>query len=341
MTSDIHKKLVFGALGCGGLLVIGFAAALYFGWHGFAGVAAAEHAASPRESQEAWDSLSVVSPTGLFAIPPLPEWQGPPRAPGSLQIMRRTDADLPSFADTFPAGSKERKDLVLTAQRVVVLEPGTGAFPGERALPTAAAVLFRARILFAAADDWSHHGDPGEAVIALDSALALARAGVEAPDLEHVMVGARVERDAMDLLSRDTTLAGGPANAAKAGAAVGPLGRAAARLENVDRWMMAAGASSRFIDSLALWAADPALPVPWRTVAVDAIGMGWVFSSLEPGTGVLPARGEALQRLRSSSAHDFVAAEVDRITAINNEQFADRMKTVGFFRAQRFMLFLR
>ena len=340
MASDIHKKLIVGALGCGGLLIVGFAALLYFGWQGALNDGGEQQIASPGESQEAWDSLAGLSPAALFDVPSLPTLHFPTRAAGWLFIRPPLNGDnLPVFGDTFPVGSKEQKKVVFTAQRVEVMDDHSRVPRPAGALPIAATALFRARILLAAADDWSRHGDVGEAVVALDSALTLGRGAMRSGDLERVMVGARVERDALDLLSRDTSLAGGATNAAIAAAAVEPLGRMARRLQQVDHWMMAAGASARYVDSLAGWAADSSLPMPWRTASVAAIAMGWVFNTIEPATGLLPSRAAALRRLRTN-AIDSLDAELDRVASVSTEHFADRMRAAGALRGQRLLLFL-
>lgn len=339
MATDIHKKLIVGAMGCGVVLILGLAALFYFGWQGALNEGE-EQIVSAAESREAWDSLAALSPGPLFTVTPLPVMQEPRRAAGWLFVRASTTGDnLPAFGDTFPAGSKEQKKVVLTAQRVEVMDPHSRATPRAGGLPGAVNVLFRARILLAAADDWSRHGDTGEAVIALDSALALGRSAVASTDLEHVLVGARVERDAMDLLWRDTSLAGDPTNAAKASAMIEPLSRLARRLQKVDHWMMAVGASARYVDSLARWAADSSLPMPWRTASVEAIGMGWVFNATEPGAGVLPSRAAVLQHLRTN-AIDSLDAELDRVASVSTEHFADRMRAAGAFRERRLLLFL-
>lgn len=288
------------------------------------------------QAADSWDSISAASPGVLLTLPALPVWTARQRAPGYLRITPGTD--FPAFRDTFPAGSAEQRDVVLTAQRVAVLEARPHALTATLPYPPPYIVFFRARIFLAAADDWSRHGDLPEAELALDSTLALARMSLHATDLERIATGARIERDALDLLSRDTLLAGGPAVAGRAAAAIASWGRFEGRLEAADHWMMAAGSSNVYDDSLAALAEDSALPIAWRAAAATALGVGWVFNSDEQGKGMAPARVEALRVLQASPVPDSVAAAIERARALSTGGFMDRVRAMAAFRVQRRML---
>jgi hypothetical protein len=105
----------------------------------------------------------------------------------------------------------------------------------------------------------------------------------------------------------------------------------------LDRWITAIGADPRYVDSLAGWVSDSALPLPVRTAAVRAIALGWVFSALEPGIGPVPARREALRRLRASHLPEALNAAIDRDLR-SGTGLTQRFAAVGTYRAQRMLL---
>lgn len=339
MAFDIHKKVIVGALGCGVFFILGIGALVLIG-HRSSTVGGEQEDLMLAQSAGSWDSLTHTSATDLLTFPPLPPPAPGARATGVLHIVESKNGDaFPAFGDTFPAGSPEQKDVVFTAQRVAVWEAGAQPRRGALPYPPPYVVFFRARIFFAAADDWSRHGDPTDALLALDTAFALARASLRSADLERIIAGGRIARDGLDLLGRNTVLAGGPAPAGKARAAVAAWGRFVQRLQTADHWLMAAGASSLYIDSLAGLVTDSALPVPWRAGAARAIGMGWAFNTTEEGQGVSKARSRVLQLLQDSSLPDSVTAVINRALALSKDGFMDRLREVATFRLQRQLLF--
>jgi hypothetical protein len=336
---DIHKKLILGALGCGGLFVLGLVALLLFGRKEIFNGADTREVFMLGESAPSWDSLITASPHDLVSPPALAAWHARGKAPGFLHILvSKSRIEYPTFGDTFPEGSPERKDVVLTAQRVAVWSPKTRV-PIGLAYPPAYIVFFRARIFLAAADDWSRHGDLPEGELAMDSVFALARVSLQSSDLERMMAGARIERDALDLLSRDTLLAGGGEAARNAGAAVPSWARFAQGLGAADHWMMAAGASTLYADSLAALVADSSLPVSWRATAAEGIAAGWVFNSVERERGIARSRTETLERIQRSRLPDSVTAAIHRATAMSAGNLMDRFRASTDFRASRIMLF--
>jgi len=337
---DIHKKLLVGALGCGVFFILGFLALFLIGRRGVTPTAGEPEMLMLGQAAQSWDSISAASGRDVLTMPEVPTWTGPPRAAGYLRILPSLNGDeLPAFADTFPAGSPEQKGVVRTAQRVMVEDASTPTRTAGLPYPPPFVVFYRARIFFAAADDWSRHGDLSEAALALDSALALARVSLRTSDLDRVLAGARIERDALDLLSRDTLLAGGVTGAKQAAQALEAWARLAKQVEAADHWMMAAGSSNLYDDSLARVAADSTLPVLWRAAAAEAVAMGWVFNSGEAGQGVTEGRRATLKRLRESHLPDSVNAVIDRAAAIGNVGFMDRLKAMANYRAQRELLF--
>ena len=342
MASDIHKKLVFGALGCGGLLVVFGGIGLLLTKDQLFKGSEAQQTYTSDDGVAAWDTLSGFVVADSLVPPSLPPWSlSGAASPGTLVLgASRSGNNLPAFGDTFPAGSKERTGWEESGASVTVSRP-TDKNPISRSMvlvaPAAGFRLFQARVLFAAAETWSRDGDLPDARMAMDSALNLARGMQQSGALERLLVGARIERDAMDVLSRDTTLAGGKRAAAKAGERVAPLDRFVARLRRVDRLLTIAGSQSANARSLGDWVADTALPLALRTAAVRAIGLGWVFSATEPGLGIDSARIGTLQQLRKASTSDSITVAIDHVIH-QGETFTSRIRVSTAYRAERMFL---
>ncbi|HWH02735.1 MAG TPA: hypothetical protein VN674_03520, partial [Gemmatimonadales bacterium] len=284
MASDIHKKLVFGALGCGGLLVVFGGIGLLLSKDQLFKGGTAQQTYTSDDGVAAWDTLSGFAIADSLAPPSLPPWSlSGASSPGTLVLgASRSGDNLPAFGDTFPAGSKERTGWVESGASVTVSRPTDKNYLSRSVVlvaPPAGFRLFQARALFAAAETWSRNGALPDARMAMDSTLNLAQGMQHSGALERLLVGARIERDAMDMLSRDTVLAGGETAAAKARERIAPLDRFVARLRRVDRLLTIAGSQSANARNLGDWVADSALPLALRTAAVRAIGLGWVFSA--------------------------------------------------------------
>lgn len=338
MPSNVHKKLVFGALGCGGLFAVLAGIGLLFQHSGLLPNDEASKSVTPAQSAAAWDSLSAASVATLLAEHPDPYFFPGPRAQGFLIIMdSQGRGPFLLLGDTFPPGSDERRTWDGVAQRVIIQRgrPKNAVDLGPSLM--APVMLFRTRILLAAADRWSRRGSLPEAGLAFDSALTAGIAYAHSDDLDRVWVGARIERDAMDLLSRDTALAGGATAAGNARLAVARLDRLVRDVHALDRWILATGADPRFVDSLAVWVSDSSLPVAARIAAAHAIAMGWVFGALEPGIGPVSARRETLNRLRESSLPDAVAAAIDRDLQLGSG-LTERFRAIATYRAERMLL---
>jgi hypothetical protein len=343
VASDIHKKLVIGALGCGGLLaVIGVIGLIVSKDQFFKQGTLKQQTYTPDQAVEAWDTLSRLSVADSLAAPRLPAWSlsGPATA-GTLVIgASRSGNNLPVFGDTFPAASSERKSWEQSAARVSVRRAGVkrdSIFAMPLVGPSAGFRLFQARALFAAALAWSNAGNLPDARLAMDSALGLAHAMQRSSALERLLVGARIERDAMDMLSRHTMLAGGAAAAKEVAGRVAPLDHHVTRLREVDRLLNAAGSNSANATDLGAWVADNSLPLALRTAAVRAIGLGWVFNATEPGLGVDTARTGTLRRLRETSVPDSVTVAIDRVIH-EGDTFTSRIRVATLYRAERLFL---
>ena len=298
MASDIHKKLVLGALGCGGLLVVLAGIGVLLQQGGLVPATDASQPVTPGQSLRAWDSLSTTSLRGVIALPPVPARPRSSRAPGTLFIGKENPHEfIPPFGDTFPPLSRQRQAWERTAALVSIAE--RPPLVSGMQMPGISNTAFaQSRVFLAAAEGWMRRGEAAKAELAIDSVLALARSLTQSTELDQVLAGARIERDAMEVLARDTALAGDPATATQAARAVPPLGEAVGRLRDVDRWLLVAGATPSYVDSLAAFVADSAVPLAVRVASVRAIGDGWEFSPTEPGMGISPLRMSALGRLR-------------------------------------------
>lgn len=342
MASDIHKKLVFGALGCGGLLaVVGGIGLLLTKDQLFKG-SEAQQTYTSDDGVAAWDTLSGFAVADSLAPPSLPPWSlSGASSPGTLVLgASRSGDNLPAFGDTFPAGSRERTDWVESGASVTVSRP-TDRNHISRSMvlvtPAAGFRLFQARVLFAAAETWSRDAKLPDARMAMDSALNLAQGMQHSGALERLLVGARIERDAMDMLSRDTALAGGKAPADRARERIAPLDRFVARLRRVDRLLTIAGSDPGNARYLGDWVADTALPLALRTATVRAIGLGWVFSATEPGLGIDTSRTVTLQKLRKASISDSVTVAIDHVIH-QGDTFTSRIRVSTAYRAERMFL---
>ena len=111
MASDVHKKLVFGALGCGGLFVVVFAIGIVVSQDDIFKNGVKQQSYTLDDAIAAWDTLSDLSVTDSVAPPPLPPGSSPGPAAGGTRVIgvSRVGVNFPAVGDTFPAGSRERK----------------------------------------------------------------------------------------------------------------------------------------------------------------------------------------------------------------------------------------
>jgi hypothetical protein len=340
VASDIHKKLVFGALGCGGLLVVVGGIGLLLTKDQIFKGSEAQQTYTGDAGVAAWDTLSGWAIADSLAPPSLPPWSLTGAAASGTLVLSasRSGNNLPAFGDTFPTGSKERTGWEESGASVTVSRPDDHISRSMVVVaPAAGFRLFQARELFAAAERWSRDGDLPGARMAMDSALNLARGMQHSGALERLLVGTRIERDAMDVLSRDTTLAGGKGTAAEAGERIAPLDRFVARLRRVDRLLTVAGSNPAKAGDLGTWVGDTALPLALRTAAVRAIGLGWVFSATEPGLGIDTARTATLRQLRKASTSDSVTVAIDHVIH-QGDTFTSRIRVATAYRAERMFL---
>jgi len=332
--------MMVGAFGCGGLLAILLGVGLVVSRDEIRTTGAAQRSYTLDQAIAAWDTLSHLSITDSLAPPALPSWPTPALPElGTLVIGESRRGDyLPAFGDTFPPGAPERKTWEESAAQISLVRPGLGRDTLHQGFAAAGYRVFQARALFAAAVEWTNDGVMPNARLAMDSALSLAHGMQKSGALERLLAGARIERDAMVVLSRDTILAGGESASRQAAQRVAPFDRYVARVRQVYRLLSIAGSQAENIDDLRELIADSTLPLAFRNTAVRSIGLGWVLNASEPGLGIDSVRFAALRTLRGSGIPDSMKATIDRVMASAGSTFTQRIRLATAYRGERALL---
>jgi hypothetical protein len=175
---------------------------------------------------------------------------------------------------------------------------------------------------------------PAIAVAAERVALVIGRGLETEPDLEHVLLGARVVRDALQFLATAPALArrvGVPSPEAALAQADSDL----ADLRAVRRLMGAAGALADTGAELEAWAREATFPVAVRREAVRSIAYGWVFNRLEPLYGLNRERARSLETLARLDLPPPVAAAVRDGQAVARLGVAQRFAATLDYRGAR------
>ena len=296
MQSSTHKKIVYGALGCAGLVVVlGVVGLLVSRGLGLPSDMVRPEMYTPQQAAAGMDSLSKADLPALLRRPLGGAWRLVPPVDTHVTFYIDTgslDGAL-FFGDTFPAGSLQHAAWLESAGSVHVRKtttPAPAAEGNRHSDPRSS--LLTARALFATAGKLSRRFaiDLAVARNAVDSAVEIGRTLQRSNDLWGLRAGVRIERDALDVLSRDTILAGGRAGAQRAAALIGALTDYAATLRTLDQWIAAAGTSAASSDTLASWAANDSIPLVARAEFIRAIGLGWALGQLEPAYGIAPRR---------------------------------------------------
>jgi hypothetical protein len=317
--SSTHKKIVYGALGCAGLVVVlGVVGLLVSHGLGLPSDMVRPEIFTPQQAAAALDSLSHADIPALLRRPPGGAWRMV--APVDTRIVFYIDSGSLDgalfFGDTFPTGSFQRTAWLESAGSVHVRKATTPAPAAEgNSHSDGRSSLMTARALFATASKLSgrYSIDVAVARNAIDSAVEIGRTLEGSTDLWALRAGIRIERDALDVLARDSLLAGGRAGSKRATAPIGTLTDYAATLRTLDRWIAAAGASAASVDTLASWAANDSIPLVARAEFIRAIGLGWALSQLEPSFGIAPHRAEVLDRLRKLALPAPLVAVIDQM----------------------------
>ncbi len=309
MQPATHKKIVFGALGCGGLLavftVVSFLSVRKWGFE----TPQSQLPVAPLQAAAALDSLSEYDLAALTA--PLVTDSLLPAAPPVAAMVARWNREghvILSFGDTFPPDSWQGR-LWRTAGAAVVIESlpaGAGAPPAD-SQPVGHALLAAVRSALDV-DDW----DAARQTATL--AIRRARELQGRPDLLAVIAGIRLERDAALMISGDSLLAGSEAFRVRAAATLVTLDRRLHALRRVRALIGAAGASPRGVPTLAEWARDASLPLATRDEMIRAIGFGWMLDPPEMSFGLDTARVATLQGLATGDLPPELRQTVKAVT---------------------------
>jgi hypothetical protein len=307
MDAAKHKWIVFGAMGCAGLFVVGMVSLFLIGrnavLHDTAGAALLRRDATA--DLQALEQAGFTDPA--MDVDPADRLPHVDRALAELSHQACDTTLVPHqwivFGDTFPEGSRQRKAWQDAARwnsvaRVVAAAQDTSASGGW--VPgTCPSIMFpwrlmiEGRAVLARAREQAKSGQPDvarrtlRAMVAIGAALS---AGNRLPDAE---AGLRLQRDALAMLAtvsaaRDTARLRREAN----GVAVIRI-LTTATLQRIAR----VSADPGHVDSLAELAASPHIPLVVRGEMVRMIGLGWVGNKSEQLGGVAPEREAALSRL--------------------------------------------
>jgi hypothetical protein len=346
VTGSIHKKIIVVGFGCAGALVALLAAALVLAPRpeldrpGDPALYTAEQSLAARDSLRALQAR-FAAPRTIGAVRSGAFWRAALTAMRGASIQNGF-ASLP-YGDTFPAGAKQRAQW-LAAARWSAVDFVLGRTPAHVNKSDTLSQSFRSDANLALSLTRALHararlalespGAPAIAAAAERAALLIGRGLETEPDLEHVLLGARVVRDALQFLAT------APALARRVGVPrpEGALAQAdsdLADLRAVRRLMGAAGSLADTGPELEAWAREPAFPVAVRREAVRSIAYGWVFNRLEPLYGLNRVRARTLETLAGLDLPPAVAAAVRDGQAVGRLGVAQRFAATLEYRGVR------
>jgi hypothetical protein len=280
---DTHKKLIYGAFGCGGLLAVLIVASwLFVAKSGFE-TPPSQPPVTPAQASAALDSLSTYDLAALIPVPP-------PLDARTFARWRTTSRPVMVFGDTFPPDSWQSTTWH-SAGRGVVIEslPGRPPAPAE-SQPPGHAILAAARTAL-------ESGDAGRSRAAIRLAIQSARDLQARSDLLLVILGIRLERDAYDMIRRDAQLAESDSVRLLAPSMLAALDRRLGEVRQVRALIATSGATPAGASALTEWVLDSGVPLAVRDEIIRAIGFGWVLDPQEVSLGLDSERVAAVQRL--------------------------------------------
>lgn len=328
MQAATHKKLVFGALGCSGVLVLLMVGSVLMVKHSGVAPPPAELPLAPVTAAAALDSLSVYDLRALFAPP------GAPLAlmPLAKRVTARWRADsrrtFIQFLDTAPPASWQGRSWREVGAAVVV-----ESLPAGVPLPDSEPA---GRVILAAARVRLESGDPLLARDAVALAVRHARRFEGQPDVLKVIAGLRLERDALEMLARDSQLAGGAAARTLAEASLKAMERRLREVRSVRSLIATASVSAAAIPTLAAWARDSTLPLAIRDEMIRAVGFGWVLDPPEVTYGLDTARAAAIRDLAAVPWPPALAQTLKEAT-LGRPNMVDRLRLSISYRAKRML----
>ena len=349
MKSSTHKRIVLAGFGCAGVLAVLVVAALlsvprfdsedlakpsrYSAGHAAAALDSLRTETLPALDGLRHDDRYVLRPRPRPRPPPLPR-SGRDGAVAAVRVWRDPEIALERvpYGDTAPLGSAERRQWMATAQWAQadsLLEAATR--PWGRVSAVLAAldssddpflpvldplpVLSAARALLARARWDVEHGRPADADTAVRAAITVGRHLQDDLALPHVVLGARIEREAVHMLAAVYHNAGRFAQRDRADAYLARVDSNLAALRHGLSQIRAAGALADNAAALVGWARHDALPLAVRRELILAVAFGWAYSDPETRGGPGDGRKEALAQLAGAGLPTELAGIVRRGTA--------------------------
>ena len=331
MKAATHKRIVFAGFGCATLLAGLVWAAVLFIPQFDTETLDKPNAVLPRAAAAALDSLASTTLAALatlwrddrYRIAP---WERLKKGDGAVTAVTvwRHPAyrfEQVPYGDTFPASSAERRawlataswwaidSLVQAARRpwslvsAVVADRDSGVTVFARALPPEP-VLNTARAVLAAARRDADNGEPARAALRLRAAVTIGRHLQDDAFLAHAVLGARIERDAIQQMATilEVPVGSDPERAWDAARAyLARVDSNLAILRRALRQIRAAGALPSNARHLAHWARDRGYPLAVRHELALAVAFGWAYGGREVRSGIAAERGEALDLMLAAA----------------------------------------
>ncbi|PYO65479.1 MAG: hypothetical protein DMD69_17205 [Gemmatimonadetes bacterium] len=355
MKSSTHKRIVLAGFGCAAALAVLVVAALlsvpHFDSESLAKPSrySAGHAAAALDSlrTETLPALDGMRHDDRYVLRPRPRPRpspGPSPRPlprsgrdgavAAVHVWRDPEIALERvpYGDTAPLGSAERRQWMATAQWAQVdslLEAATRPW-GQvsdvlAALDSSAdpflpvldpiPVLSAGRALLARGRWDVEHGRPADADSVVRAAITVGRHLQDDLALPHVVLGARIEREAVQMLAAVYHNAGRFAQRDRADAYLARVDSNLAALRHGLSQIRAAGALADNTAALVGWARHDALPLAVRRELILAVAFGWAYSDPETRGGPADGRKEALAQLAGANLPAELEGIVRRGTA--------------------------
>lgn len=328
MQPATHKKIVFGAIGCSGLLVLLVAGSLLMVRRTGVAPPPSELPLAPVTASAALDSLTSYDLRTLFAPPDAPFVL----VPSGARMIARWRPDrrriAVQFLDTAPPGSW-RARIWRQAGAAVVIESLPAGAPLPDSQPIGRAILAAARVRL-------ESGDPARARDAVVLAVQRARVFEARPDILMVVAGLRLERDALEMLARDSLLAGGASARALAEASLVAMDKRLSAVRSVRSLIATAGTSPAAVPTLAAWARDSTLPLAFRDEMLRAVGFGWALDPQEVFTGLDTVRTAAIRNLAAVAWPPALAQTLQEVT-LRSPNAVARLRLSMSYRAKRML----
>lgn len=330
MQPATHKRIVFGAIGCSGLLALLIVGSVLMVKRTGVAPPPSQLPLAPVTAAAALDSLSTYDLQALFAPPDAPF----ALAPSTARMIARWRPDgrraAVQFLDTAPADSRQGRSWRDAGAAVVIesLPPGAPLPPAD-SQPGGRAILAAARVR-------RDSGDAARARVAVALAVQRAREFEARPDVLMLVSGLRLERDALEMLAGDSMLAGGASARAFAAASLVAMDRRLREVRSVRTLIAAAGASAASVPTLAAWARDSTLPLAIRDELIRAVGFGWVLNPQEVTYGLDTVRTASIRSL-AAVAWPPALAQTLREATLGRPNMMARLRLSISYRTKRML----